>query len=414
MARNESGIKTILIVAAGVLIFALSGGIRANYGIIIKPISQSSGIDYASVSFVFGISQLAYGVTQSLWGVLALKRSNIFVLLTGIPLMEAGLLLTAVTHSMAVLFVAFGLMIGSGAGALCFGIIMGAISPMIGSEYAATASGILNAGSGIGGAALSPLIQAMISSFGIQAALLSLAGPFLILVPVVLWIGRLGIKGTGELTDHQTNEEVSGQSEDEGISTLSIFRKALQSPDYRRLMIGFSTCGFHMIIVQTHMVPQFISMGFSETLTAAVYTAYGIFTMMGSIASGILCSRFPMKNVLGSLYGARAVSVLVFMIFAPKNTISILVFSFMMGVTGDATVTPTSGIISRQFGVRAMGFLFGITFVCHQIGAFISSWLGGILIGRYGSYLTIWILDIFLCVLAAIVSYCIRKTVYNF
>ena len=149
----------IILVAAGVIINALGGGVRSNFGIIIQPLSDKSGVSYASISFVLGIAQLMYGVTQPLWGMLAMKKSNAMVILCGIPLMAGGLILTALTQSSSVMLISLGLMVGGGAGALCFGMIMGAISPILGSKRAATASGILNAGSGIGGATLSPAIQ---------------------------------------------------------------------------------------------------------------------------------------------------------------------------------------------------------------------------------------------------------------
>ena len=90
---------------------------------------------------------------------------------------------------------------------------------------------------------------------------------------------------------------------------------------------------------------------------------------------------------------------------APKNLFSMVMFTFVLGMTGDATVTPTSEIISSRFGARTMGFLFGITFVCHQTGAFISSWLGGVFIDNMGNYELIWMIDIVLCAFAALVSF---------
>ena len=395
---------TVLLIVAGVTIFAFSGGVRSNFGIIIGPLADSSGVSYASLSFVLGIAQLMYGLTQPLWGILALKKSNSAVLLYGIPMMAGGLILTSIAHSSAAMFVTLGLMVGSSAGALCYGIIMGALSPILGPQKAAAASGILNAGSGIGGAVLSPVIQAISASAGINAALLTLAVPFIVLVPVILWMRG---KETGAYASQDrkpADEDETDDAENENGS-LAVFRKALATPDFRRLMIGFGTCGFHMIIIHTHMVSHFVSLGISPARAAFIYTAYGIFAMVGAITSGLLCTKFHLKNVLGSLYGTRAVAVALFLFIAPKNTLTMVVFAFILGMTGDATVTPTSEIISRRFGARTMGFLFGITYVCHQVGAFISSWLGGIFIGNMGNYNLIWIIDILLCTMASFVSF---------
>ena len=89
------------------------------------------------------------------------------------------------------------------------------------------------------------------------------------------------------------------------------------------------------------------------------------------------------------LFGIPLMAVGLILTAAPKTLVTMLLFALIMGMSGDATVTPTSEIVSRRFGAEAMGFLFGITFVCHQVGAFLSSWLGGIFVEnhrcRYGA-----------------------------
>lgn len=92
---------------------------------------------------------------------------------------------------------------------------------------------------------------------------------------------------------------------------------------------------------------------------------------------------------------------------APKATAAMLIFALVMGLTGDATVSPTSALVSRRFGVAAMGFLFGMTFVCHQLGGFLSSWLGGTIIEN-GNVVLLWAADILLCALESLASFRIR------
>ena len=124
---------------------------------------------------------------------------------------------------------------------------------------------------------------------------------------------------------------------------------------------------------------------------------------------GFLCQRLALKNVLGSLYGIRAVIVAVFMLLLPKTVFTVFLFIVILGLTGDATVTPTSEIVSRRFGPESLGFLFGITFVGHQIGGIISSWLGGVFIAQSGNYQAIWMFDIALCAIASAASYGIHR-----
>ncbi len=386
-----------LLTAAACALYMVSGGIRCNFGIMVQAIARHSGVDYAGVSFVAAVGQLMYGLMQPVFGVLALKKSNGFALMTGLAMIVAGLLTAPLAHSQAALLVSIGLLFFSGTGGVCFGIIMGTVSPILGPKRAAAVSGLINASSAIGISLLSPVIQALQSSGGISAALRLLCAPVILLFPVVLWISRLSGRVPGSPAE---SAETGGAWER--------FRAALREPDYRCLMAGFSTCGFHMCIIQTHIFSQILSYGLPENVAALSYTVFGIAGIIGSVSSGILCQRFRMKNVLALLYGLRSVIIAAFLFFMPKTALSAFIFMAGLGLTGDATVTPTSQIVARRFGAASLGFLFGIVFVCHQIGGFISAWAGGAFIAG-GNYVGIWFADIVLCAFASFVSWLIRN-----
>ena len=386
-----------MLIMAGCALYMVSGGIRSNFGIIVQALADRTGVSYADVSFAVAVGQLMYGVTQPVFGIVAMKKSNGFVLVMGTLMMAAGLLLTTLARSVVVLVVTVGLLFFTGTGAVCFGIIMGAISPVLGERRASAASGILNASSGIGGSLLSPLMQALQASLGIAKLLVILSVPVLVLLPICLWVTRVSAA------------PVVGKREQ--IDVLGRLKQALADPDYRRLMIGFGTCGFHMCIIQTHIFSQIVSYGIAERTASLAYTVFGLTTMAGSVLCGFLCQRLALKNVLWSLYGIRAVIVAVFMLLLPKTVFTVFLFIVILGLTGDATVTPTSEIVSRRFGPESLGFLFGITFVGHQIGGFISSWLGGVFIAQSGNYQAIWMFDIALCAIASAASYGIHRDV---
>lgn len=81
-----------------------------------------------------------------------------------------------------------------------------------------------------------------------------------------------------------------------------------------------------------------------------------------------------------------------------------------VGLTGDATVTPTFGLVNDSFKISKTATVMGMLFFIHQIGAFLSAWLGGIIRQVFGGYTLIWIMDVIVCVIACIVSLKIRKT----
>ena len=175
-------------------------------------------------------------------------------------------------------------------------------------------------------------------------------------------------------------------------------------------MIGFFTCGVHMAIIETHLFSQFVSYGIPEETAAYAFSLYGIAVILGSAAVGILDGRFPMKNVLGSLYASRIVIVLMLLIL-PKTAPAMFFVAILLGFTAASTVPPTSGLVGKLFGARKMATLFGVTFVSHQIGSFFSSWLGGICIQATNGYSLIWIVSIFLSGIAAAASFSVKEPI---
>lgn len=398
---ERSAPSIILLVVSGCLLFGLSLGVRMNYGILLNAYADFAGIPYDEISLVVAIGELVYGLTQPLFGMAAIKRSNGFVLKAGLLLLAIGFISSAFIRSASLLVFTLGVCLSAGTGAVCFGIVMGAISPFVPKSKAAAVSGVINASSGVGSSLMSPLIESLLTSLGLTKAMLILSLPAFALLPAVFWLSTADRRRQAAI---QTSAPVSEQE-----TFLQTLKTAARSGTYQYLMIGFATCGFHMSLIQNHLYSQIVSYGVVKQSAALAYTMFGVGTMAGAFLCGLFCSKLSLKKVLGTLYLSRVVIVAVFFFILPKNITTVVFFAVTLGLCGDATVTPTSEIISRKFGAANMAFLFGIVFVCHQVGAFFSTWLAGLLLDMSGSYLLIWLIDLALCLLAACVSYGIKE-----
>lgn len=395
-------LQYIIALAAGCLVFAIMQGIHDNYGIMLPGIVEHSGFDYASVSFVIAVGQILYGATQPFFGMLAIKKSNAFVMFVGIILMAAGLIVTPFCSEMWSLLIFFGILLPAGTGALCFGIIMGALAPIIGEKRAAVASGIVQASAGVGDAVMSPLLQHLTDGFGVIVSMPVFSIPILLMLPVVFWLDAKKNKIDKSVS---VQVEVNTNAKKEKLS--DILRSAFRDRTYWCLLIGFSTCGFHMSIIETHLFSQYVESGIPGTLASLTLTVYGIFTMLGAVITGFLGQKFRMKNILAGVYGIRILIALAF-IFLPKSTPFAFIATGMLGLTGDSTVPPTTGIISNKVGVAKMAVVYGSIFIGHQLGAFASAWLGGILVSTALGYTALWIADLCLCGIAATASFVIK------
>lgn len=399
MNKMRSNLFTIIFLAfIGCLIYAISAGVRGNYGILLNAVVENSGVPYSSVSFVLAVGQLVFGLTQPVFGIVAIKKSNTFVLFVGALLVAGGLLVVPLCKSFWPLLLFLGIILPAGTGALSFGIIMGAITPALGERKAATVSGLVSASSGLGNIVLSPLIQGLLSSNGLWGAMIFLSAPALAILPISLLLAK----------STTNNEAAAEQAALKNTSLLALISASIRNRSYQLLVIGFFTCGFHMAIIETHLFSEITSYGLTEQSAAYAFSIYGITTMLGSVTSGLLGSRFRMKWVLGGLYAARVLIIAAFLLL-PKTLLVNYAFISLLGFTGSATVPPTSGLINHIFGAAKLAVLLGFAFIAHQTGSFFSAWLGGLSVAASGGYELIWGASALLSILAALVTFKINE-----
>ena len=101
-------LRIILIVAATCLVHGTMQGVHDNYGIMMTGLIPVTGIDYAGISFCIGAGALVYGFAQPFLGMIALKKSNTFVILLGIFFTITGLIATPMCRNFFSLFLFFG------------------------------------------------------------------------------------------------------------------------------------------------------------------------------------------------------------------------------------------------------------------------------------------------------------------
>lgn len=157
------------------------------------------------------------------------------------------------------------------------------------------------------------------------------------------------------------------------------------------MIAGFTTCGFHRIIIESHLYSQYLSYGLS------------------TIKAGWLSTCIHKGHLLGFYYGFRAVWAIGYLFILPKTFLSAVLFSIGLGLTEDAAVSPTSGLVSEHFALEDVAVLVGLLFAAHQMGAFLSAWLGGIIEVATGGYTLLWRIDVIFCVFASIFRLRIEK-----
>lgn len=417
MKKVNSKLKVMLLVGAACLLYGVNGGLRSSYGIMLKALSSHSGMAYADISFVVAVGQLIFGLMQPFFGFLALKKSNRFVLLVGILLMLTGIMLIPFAKSFLLLLMALGIILPSGTGALSFGLIFGIIS----SQVPPSSSGMLVASNGIFATIIAPVVTLLFARIGMVGAMSSLGLLVAFLFPVALWLCKEGDEGRKEkdkekIEDKEIKKEREAEAKAENsldknktpLTAKELLLQAFANKNYIYLLIGFFTCGFHMSIISTHLFTQITTYGISNQTAAFGFSLYGLASMVGAVLSGILSSKYPFGRVLGCLYGSRSLMILLFL-FTPHTVAAVYLFAICLGLTGGATVPPTSGMVIHLFGAPKLATLFGFVFFIHQVGGFFSAWLGGICVALTGGYTEIWLASVVLSAIASAASFRLVK-----
>lgn len=382
-----------MISAAAILMITM--GARQSVGLFVTPLNQATGLGIVSISFALAIGQFVWGLAQPIFGAIADKKGSYHVLIFGTLLLAGGTALTPLVQSEWALVATMGILSAAGAGAGSFSILIGATSGHLPAEKRAFAGGFINAGGSLGQFIFAPLLQAIISGFGWVAAMFTMAAATLLTIPLASML--CGKAATPQPAADQAADGLFRQ-----------VRLSLRNPSYLCLHAGFFTCGFHVAFLVTHLPGEVSLCGHAASVSATSLALIGLFNIGGSLAAGMLGTRYRMKYILAVMYASRAVMIAMYLM-APKTPLTFYIFAAGLGFTWLATVPPTAGLVGKLFGTRYMATLLGLTILTHQIGGFLGAWLGGIAVAHDGNYQWMWYADMLLAGVAALVNLPIQE-----
>ena len=391
--------STLAVALAAGAIFALGLGVRQSQALFIGPINTSTGIGYASISLAFAVGQLMWGLAMPLAGALADRHGPRPVMLGGALLVAVATALTPLANSTGMLIVLIGLFAACGAGAMGPGLLMSAIARWVPEAKRSIATGIVNAGGSFGQFTIIPLAQLFIGIAGWQPAMVLMGALGLAAIPAILWITQ----GEGAKT-----AAAAAATAAPAESLKQTLARASRDPSFLLLTAGFFTCGFHVAFIATHLPGVVASCGLPPEVSAWSLALIGLFNILGSLWIGRVITGRRMKVALAWIYFARAAMIVAFF-FAPKTTLTFLLFAAGIGFSYLSTVPPTIGLVIKFYGVRYVATLFGVVMLSHQVGGFLGAWLGGKAFEATGSYDWMWFADAALCLLAAALHLPIRE-----
>lgn len=386
------------LVFCAVLAAALAMGLRQSFGLFLAPMTAAHGWTASGFAFAIAVQVLVNGLSQPLCGQLADRFGGRVVVMGGALLYTTGLVGMALSDGMPFFTFFAGLIMGVAVSAAGMPVIMASLTRLLPEQHRGRATGLGTAGSSFGQFLVVPLAGVGIASLGWQTALLVMAAVSLAMVPLAL-----------PLRDSpQARPQAALAAEEEGAGRA--LRRAFGSTSFWCLFSGFFVCGLHVSFLTVHLPGFVASCHLPLYVGAGALSLIGLFNVAGSLISGELTQKWRRRELLVSIYGARAVLMVAFFM-APKTTGTILVFSALMGLLWLSTVPPTVALCARNFGTRWLATIFGLVFLGHQLGGFTGAWLGGVIFDRTGSYDLMWIISILAGIFAALVHLPVRDAV---
>lgn len=278
-------------------------------------------------------------------------------------------------------------------------------------------AGVGTAAGSMGQFIVVPFSQTLIDAFGWFSSLQILSAITLLMLFLALPLAPYS--GANEVVDKDRDQSV-----------VEALKEAFAYKHYLLLVFGFFVCGFHLAFITVHMPAYLSDLGFSTKVAAWSLGIIGMANMVGSYMSGIWSGRYPKQTMLAWIYLLRALVIAVFIVL-PPTIYSVVFFSIGMGLLWLATIPPTSGLVAVMFGTRYMALLYGVVFLSHQLGSFLGVFLGGLLyeqsdafaivssfcgqylgFAAYGDasrYNIVWLINILLGVLAAVIHLPIKE-----
>jgi predicted MFS family arabinose efflux permease len=379
---NRISLQAWLLIAAAVALLAVTMGSRSVFGLFISPLNSATGLGIATISFAVAMSQLAWGAAQPLTGMLADRYGAARVIAAGSLLSAACSALLPFAGS-AALLVAVLAASGIAATVGSPSLLVGTVSQRVPAERRGLIAGVIGAGGPLGQLVLAPATQGLIAVAGWVSAALGLAALSLVALPLAFAFRR--------------RPGAPAQASGRAGATV---REALASRGFWLINATFFVCGLHVFFLVTHLPGVIELCGLPASVSGLALAVLGLFNIAGSIGAGFVIQRYSMKATLSVLFAARALGIAAFLV-APKTEAVVLVFSVWMGLTYMAVLPPTAGLIGKLYGTQRLATLLGVTFMLHQVGAFLGSWLGGVVFEATGSYDAMWLLDLTLAALAA-------------
>jgi predicted MFS family arabinose efflux permease len=363
-----------VVVGAVAGLFVCNGPVLGyTFGVFLKPIMADTGWQRGSVSFALSVGGIFSAFAVPILGRMMDRWSIRRVALPGLVVYAVCLGLVGLSPGLFWIFtVMFALAEMTSAIQTPLGYAK-AISAWFDARRG-LALGIAMAGVGLGGSVVPQLANFLIERIGWRGAYASLALLTLAIAfpAVALWI-REPRPGEGERRAAAATTGLPGLTA----------REAVRRSHFWVLAAVFFLAAVGINGIVAHVIPLLTDRGFSRAAATAIFGLFGLATLAGRLLVGYLvdcvfapyvASVFFLAPIAGFMFLASAAG--------PLPAVGVVLFGLGLGTEIDLIAF----LVSRYFGQRAFGELYGYFFMVFGFGSSIGRFLAGYVFDLTGSY----------------------------
>jgi len=333
-----------------------------SYGVFFGRVSSEFGLPASATSLVFGGFAAFFSVSSLLLGLFMNLSGPGKTILVGGGLMGAGLVLSSVANSYALLVVTYGVIGGLGSGSMWMptsyvvfdSFDSASVNRVIGLVSAGTATGLLF---------FPPFETYLIANLGLHAAFLAVG---LVILAFTL-LTYLSSRNSRAYSKFDLKQAFTG----------------LKTRRFGYLYTYYAAGNaFSRTLVLIFLVPLFESRGLGA-VGAFALSLIGVGSMVGRLTSGVKrVSEEAMAAAGFILQGVSAAAL-----FFAYDPVTIGVFSLFFGI-GYGTYIPEFALLVRKYyGTEYYGSIFGALLTSFGIGAFVGPVFEGVTVSSSGGYL---------------------------
>ena len=367
-----------VVVGGSALALTVGNGpiMQFTFGVFLKPLIATFHVQRGLGSLALTIGLLATALTLPLVGWFADRFGPRRVGLVAVPLFAAGIAAAGLySHSVAAFMVLFALAGIAAAGQTPL-IYLKAIAIRV-DRARGLALAIALCGVGLGSILMPLLAQHLIEGYGWRIAYVVIA---LLLLTVALPVLLFMIPGP-DVVD-RPDRPTADKAEGIGLSAP----EAIRTPRFWRLCICMFLAASAANGSIAHVLPLLTDRQVPPSEAAYAVAVVGATAMVGRLLGGYLLDRFWAPAVAAVFFVGMfcGIGILIVAQSASVAMMATILLGLGLGVEADLV----GFLVSRYFGTKAFGTLFGYVFASFMLGSSLGPIFMGAMFDMNGSYVT--------------------------